>query len=175
MDETKNLEREYVIPLRKHWIRVQNYKRTSKAIKAIKQFVAKHMKVLDRDLSKVKLDPYFNNELWFRGRRHPPSKIKVKAKKEGDLVYVTFVEEPNYVKFLKAKQTKVHIKSEAKSEEKSETKAEEKEKKEEKIEEKEKEASVKEQKLKEAESKAKAQKHVTKIKETKIQRMALKK
>ena len=176
MTEQKT-EREFIVPLRKAWLRTPNYKRTSKAIKAIKQFVARHMKVPERDVSKVKLDVYFNNDLWFRGRKHPPSKVKIKARKEEEIVYVTFAEEPQYVKFIKAKQSKIHKAVEEKPEIKSEEtpKEEVAVEQEKKAEEKEKEASAKEQKIKEAELQAKAQKHVTKVKEPKIQRMALKK
>lgn len=101
-------EREYVIPLRRHWLHVQQYNRSAKAIQAIKKFVAKHMKVADRDISKVKLDVHFNNEIWFRGRTNPPAKIKVKVKRDGDLVKVDFVDTPEYVKHLKNKSVKYH-------------------------------------------------------------------
>ena len=52
----KKEEREYVIPLRKEWRKVANYRRTGRAVKEIKKFIARHMKVPDRDLNKVKLD-----------------------------------------------------------------------------------------------------------------------
>ena len=107
-EQSKILEREYTIPLRRFWLNVPEYERTGKAIKVIKKFIAKHMKITDRDTDKVKLDVYFNNELWFKGRRHPPSKIKVKASKEGEIVKVSFVEEPAHVKFLKQKHGKKH-------------------------------------------------------------------
>ena len=179
MAEIKSSEREYVIPLRRHWVNVQHYNRTSKAVKAIKIFVAKHMKVADRDINKVKLDVYFNNELWFRGRANPPSKVKVKVRKEGDLVHVTFVETPKQVTFLKAKHARIHQKVEKKSspppEKKSEVPAEQKTE-EQKIDEKEKEKAVAEHNLKEADKAAKIQKHVTKAEKAKHpQRMALKK
>ena len=85
MAETKKeekLEREYVIPLRNQWKRVPRYKRANKAIKAIKEFLAKHMKVENRDLKKIKVDTYLNEEVWFRGIKKPPAKIKIKAKKK---------------------------------------------------------------------------------------------
>src|SRR3989344_9214092 len=140
MAETKKpaLEREYVIPLRRHWVNVQHYNRTSKAVKAIKEFVAKHMKVVDRDIDKVKLDVYFNNELWFKGRANPPAKIKVKVRKEGELVYVTFAEMPKHVEHLKKKHDKIHKKADKPVEKPVEIKAEEKKTEEQKIEEKEK-------------------------------------
>ena len=186
MAETKTsvLEREYIVPLRRHWLNVPKYERTGKAIKALKQFIAKHMKVADRDVKKVKLDMYFNNELWFRGRAHPPAKVRVKAHKDGELVHVSFVETPQRVQFEQAKHmrrhTKVSKKAEKPVEERpatapTEQKTEE-QKAQEKQEEKEKEQAVAEQKLKEAAQQAKAQKHVTKIdKAQHPQRMALKK
>ncbi len=178
MAETKTLEREYVIPLRRFWLNVSRYNRTSKAVKAIKEFVAKHMKVADRDVGKVKLDVYFNNELWFRGRANPPAKVKVKVRKEGELVHVTFVETPKVVAFLQAKHARRHKKEEKKApapEAKAEAPAEQKTE-EQKTEEKEKEKAVAEHNLKEADKAAKVQKHVTKAEKAQHpQRMALKK
>lgn len=176
MAETKTLEREYVIPLRRVWLRVPQYERTGKAVKAIKQFIAKHMKVTDRDVNNVKLDIYFNNELWFRGRANPPSKVKVKAKKEGDIVHVTFAETPQLVAFKKLREMKKHMPTKkdqetVKPEEKKEEKTEEQKKDEE-----EKGKSVEQANLKQADQAAKAQKHTTKVeKAAHPQRMALQK
>ena len=70
MTEIKQtLERTYVIPLKKEWSKVPSYKRTRKAIVAIKEFIARHMRVYDRDLDKIKIDSYLNNEIWARGSR----------------------------------------------------------------------------------------------------------
>lgn len=176
MAETKILEREYVIPLRKAILRVPRYRRTGRAIKAIKEFVAKHMKIENRDVSNVRINVDFNNEVWFRGRASPPFKVKVKAVKEGDVVRVDFVEIPEHVKFARARHERMHKKAD-KKEEKVEAKQEVKEEKspEAKQEEKEKEQAVAEMGMKEAEKASKAQKHITKIKAPKINRMALKK
>jgi large subunit ribosomal protein L31e len=167
-------EREYVINLRREWLRVPQYERTGRAVKAIKKFIAKHMKVADRDVKKVKLDIYFNNELWFKGRANPPAKIKVKAIRDGENIKVSFAETPQYVKFLQAKHQKMHKKTE-----KKETPVEEKKeeaKPEEKKAEQEKEIAVAEQHLKEAKADAKAEKHTTKPQKTiHPQRMALQK
>ena len=97
MAENKILEREYTIPLRKEFLKVPRYRRMQRAIKTIKQFIAKHMKIPDREVSKVKLDMYLNNELWFRGIKNPPTKIKVKATREKDLVKVDFIDIPDFV------------------------------------------------------------------------------
>ncbi len=180
MADTKQiLEREYIIPLRREWLKVPKYERTGRAIKTIKKFIARHMKIPDRELKKVKLDVFFNNELWFRGRKNPPSRIKVKAKKENDIVKLDFVEIPEHIRFIKQKLERRHKEAEKKPEPKPEEKKEEikpEEKPQEKaIEEKEKEKAVAEQRSKEAEQQAKAQKHITKKKETSYHRMALKK
>ena len=172
--KVQTLEREYIIPLRNEWRKVANYRRTGRAIKFIKEFIAKHMKVPDRDVSKVKLDIYLNQEIFFRGRKKPPAKIKVKAKRDGDLVKVELAELPKHIRFLKQKHEKKHKPSEKTKEAPKEEKKEEKTE-EEKKEEKEKEQSVAEQKEQFTEQQTKAQKHTTKVKETKFHRMAMKK
>ncbi|MCH7568526.1 MAG: 50S ribosomal protein L31e [Nanoarchaeota archaeon] len=185
--KTQTIEREYVIPLRRKWMKVVRYKRTARSVKAIKEFIARHMRVPDRDTKKVKLDIYLNNEIWFRGCKNPPTKIKVKAIKDGDIVRVEMVDIPEVVKFAKARHEKIHRKvekKEPKPEEKAE-KAEEKtveEKKAEKEEgekkeevEKEKEKSVEQAQTKIAEQIAKAEKHTTKVKTPTAHRKALKK
>ena len=57
MAETKSdrIEREYVIPLRIKWKNVPRYKKTNKAIRTIKEFLVRHMKIRDRDLNKIKI------------------------------------------------------------------------------------------------------------------------
>jgi len=161
-DKTETLTREYTIPLRKEWRKVANYRRAGRAAKAIKKFIAKHMKVPERDVSKVKLDMYLNNEIWFRGRR-----------KEGDIVKVMLAETPKQIKFAKQKHDKFHKESEKIKE------APEKEKEEktevEKKNEKEKEQASAIQKEQIAEQKAAVQKHVPKENKTPIRRLALKK
>lgn len=176
MAEQKTLEREYIIPLRRFWIRVPQYERTGKAVKTIKQFIAKHMKVADRDINKVKLDVFFNNDLWFKGRANPPGKIRVKAKKEGEIVHVTFAETPQLIAFKKLREMKKHMP--AKKESPKETPEEKKEEKteEQKKDEEEKGKSVEQANLKQAEQQAKAQKHTTKVEKVqRPQRMALQK
>jgi len=171
-------EREYVIPLRRHWFSARTYERTSKAIKAIKQFVAKHMKVLDRNTDKVKLDVSFNNEIWYKGRASPPAKVKVKAVREGDLIKVSFAnsEIPAHVKFNEKKQEKYSKETEADAN-KEEPKKEEEKKTEEQIQnEKEKEKSSAIAKEAEIKQEVKAEKHANKAqKAIHPKRMALKK
>jgi large subunit ribosomal protein L31e len=189
--ETPKIEREYVIPIRRAILKVPRYERTRIAIRTIKRFIAKHMKIPDRDLKKVKLDVFLNNEIWFRGRKNPPTKIKVKAIKQEDIVRVNFIQTPEYVKFLKPKVEKRHAevkkpekpapvapakddKDSDKKEEKPDHKPPEQTPKAKK-EEQEKSKAVAEQREKQAQLAAKAQKHMAKGKQPQIQRKALKK
>jgi len=170
----QTLERIYTIPLKDSWMKVPRYKRARKAVVAIKEFIAKHMKVANRDIDNVKLDIDFNNQIWFRGSRNAPSKVKVKAVREGGIVKVSFAEIPQHITFLQAKRERLHKKTdkkvEARPEEKKETKTEE-----EKKEETEKEKAAATQKEQIAGQHVKEHKHTTKTKETQIHRMALKK
>lgn len=100
------IEREYVIPLRRGFLKVACYKKAKRAVHDIKEFLAKHMKVADRDLSLVKIDRYLNNEIWFRGIKNPMHKIKVKAIKRGGIVYAELAEVPEVVKFKMARDQK---------------------------------------------------------------------
>lgn len=105
--KTEKIEREYIIPLRSEWRKVPRYKRAAKAIKGIKVFLVQHMKIRDRDLDKIKIDKYLNEEVWHRGIRRPPARIKVKAVKEGDIVRVELFEMPEVLKFKKSREEKI--------------------------------------------------------------------
>ena len=99
-------EQEYTIPLRGKFKHVARYKKTPKAIKSVKEFLARHMKIYDRDLNKIKLEREVNEFLWARGIKNPPHKIKVKAIKNGDIVNVELVDLPNKLKFKKLREEK---------------------------------------------------------------------
>ena len=100
-------EFEYVIQLRCAWKHVARYKRANKAIKEIKEFLVRHMKIRDRDLSKIKVDKYLNEFVWARGIKKPPIKVKVIARKNADIVTVELVNLPDNLKFKKAREEKV--------------------------------------------------------------------
>ena len=104
--DKKETEREYTIPLREKTRSAVRYKKTPKAIKSIKEFIAKHMKIENRDLNKVKLSIYLNQFMWARGIKNPPSKIKVKVTQKGENVLVDLVNYPNKLKFSKARAEK---------------------------------------------------------------------
>jgi len=111
-EEVVKIEREYIIPLRRRFQHVPRYKKTPKAVKTIKEFLVKHMKVYDRDLKKIKIDKYLNEALWFRGIKNPPHKIKVKAIKEGEIVRVELVDFSDKLKFKKLRHGKIEKKAE---------------------------------------------------------------
>ena len=182
--EKIELDRVYVIPLKKEFQKVPRYKKAKKAVKAIKQFLAKHMKVEERDLKKIKVDIYLNNEIWFRGIRKPVSKIKVRAIKKGGIVYAELAEIPEAVQFKMNKDKKKKENApKAKEKPKEEELPLDKEVKEEiafdKKDEMEKEKSVVEEGLKLQKEAAKEMKHeskpmVGKQEATKIHRKAMK-
>ena len=176
------LEREYTVPLRRGWLKVPKYKRASKAVKTLKEFIARHMKLYDDDLRKIKIDMILNNEIRFRGMKKPPGKIKVKAKKfDNNIIRVELVNLPEIIKFKKIREDKKKLAVSKKVEEKKEekTKVEEIKEKEDKKDEtkeiKEKRESAKEESLKLSKEKAKETKHVSKEKKIRIRRMALSK
>ena len=176
--KTERIERVYVIPLREKVRPVPRYKKTKKAVKTVKEFIARHMKIPNRDLNKVKIDTYLNEMLWIRGIRNPIHKIKVKAIKEGNIVRVEAVELTNNLKFKKLREEKVEIKVKEKTEKKEEKVQEAKQGDEEKKEESEgKKAATIEAGLEMEKQAAKQMKHQSKLsKEPKHQRrMALQK
>jgi large subunit ribosomal protein L31e len=71
-------EQIYVIPLRdvQHTPR---WERGKRAMKAIRDFLARHMKSED-----IKLDQSINEAVWERGSHKPPSRIRVRAMKFED-------------------------------------------------------------------------------------------
>lgn len=173
------LEREYIVPLRVKCMNTSKYRRLPRAIKVLKQFIAKHMKVEERDCNKVLMDKLLNEEMWHRGIRYPPARIKVKAKKYSNgLVRVELSELPQVLKFKAEREKKKLAAMKAAVEKPAEAKPEEKETVEEKKKEEEKEQSGKEKELKVAKAEAKEKRHETvetKGKKQMVRRMTLKK
>jgi large subunit ribosomal protein L31e len=138
------MKRSYVIPLRSAYRNKPKYKRTPKAVRAVKEFLEKHMKSED-----VKLGQNLNRLLWSKGVKNPPAKVKVEVEKKDDVVYAELegvkYHEPT-LEDIKAereaaekaakeakkpgkkedkKETEEASKAEKKSEDKKETKSEE--------------------------------------------------
>jgi large subunit ribosomal protein L31e len=105
-------EQVYTIPLRGKFRHAARYKKTPKAIKSIKEFLVRHMKVYDRDLSKIKLDNNVNEFIWGRGIKNPPHKIKVKVVKEGDIVNVSLFEMTKKLTAKRGREAKRETKAE---------------------------------------------------------------
>lgn len=73
------MEREYVVPLRRESLKSPRYKRTNKAVKALRAFISKHMKS-----ENVLIGKFLNLKLWENGIRNPPGKVTVRAVKDDD-------------------------------------------------------------------------------------------
>ncbi len=71
----EDLERVYVVPLRNARLAPET-SRAKRAVNEVRIFIARHMKT---DQEKVWLDNPVNEEIWARGIRKPPSRIRVKA------------------------------------------------------------------------------------------------
>jgi large subunit ribosomal protein L31e len=80
------VERVYIIPLRKAK-RKPRSRRANAAIKVIKEFLQRHMKV-----ENVKIDNKLNEFIWERGMHKIPSRVKVKAIKAENTVTATLFE-----------------------------------------------------------------------------------
>ena len=77
------LERNYNIPLRREFLKVPKYKRSKKAITAIREFITKHMKA-----TSVLISEELNKHVWKDGIKNPPHHVKITAvkDKEGKVV-----------------------------------------------------------------------------------------
>lgn len=165
-ETTTKLEREYIIPLRAKVRSAVRYKKANKAVRVIKEFLAKHMKVIDRDLNKIKLDLAVNEAVWARGIKNPIHKIKVKAVKEGDIVRVTLVEMSKKAtakkKAIEGRETKSKSKSTGKAKDtKPEVADKDKDGVNDKLEEKEDKKATEEKGKKEEKAESKANKKTT--------------
>jgi large subunit ribosomal protein L31e len=77
MAETKEIKREYNIPLRSYFSKKPKYRRAKVAIKGVISFLKKHMKS-----EQIKIGPVLNLEIWKHGIKNPPHHIKVVATKD---------------------------------------------------------------------------------------------
>jgi len=171
VEEKIELEREYVIPLRKEVNKAPKYRRAKKAIRVIREFLVKHMRVENRDLRKIKVNIHLNNEIWFKGIKKPANKIKVKAVKRGGIVYVELAEVPENIKYKISREIKraagiTPVKN-AKHEEKVVEEDKDKDGVKDKLEEKEDKKAIVESGLAKQKSEAKSEKHTTSAKHEK--------
>jgi len=75
--EIKMIERTYNVPLRKEFQKVPRYKKTNKAVTAMKQFLVKHLKS-----DNVKIGKSINEQIWKHGIKNPPHHVKITVTKD---------------------------------------------------------------------------------------------
>ena len=101
--EKKELEEEiveekfYTIPLRKAWIS-QRKKRAPRAMRIIRSFVEKHMKIRSEAVGEEEaeflvISNAVNERVWSRGIEKPPRKIRVRAVKDKEGVITVHLAE----------------------------------------------------------------------------------
>jgi ribosomal protein L31E len=69
-------ERLLTIPLRRSWLKAPMNRRAGQSLKAVKAYLAKHMKIPEAD---IRISAKLNNTIWIRGAGKPPGKIRIKA------------------------------------------------------------------------------------------------
>ena len=110
----EEIEKIYVIPLKQKGFK--SSVAAPVAVKRVKQFLTKHMKVEGED---IWMDDSLNNRLWTHGKYRMPSKIRVKAVKFDDGVVEVYLPELEFkksrrelLKEEKAKKEPILIKEE---------------------------------------------------------------
>ena len=102
-EKKKELEEEiveekfYTIPLRKAWIS-QRKKRAPRAMRIIRSFVEKHMKIRSEAVGEEEaeflvISNAVNERVWSRGIEKPPRKIRVRAVKDKEGVITVHLAE----------------------------------------------------------------------------------
>ena len=74
-------ERIYSIRLRQKMKKYPKWLRAKKAVKYVRNFLSRHMKV---EPENVKIDKNVNEKIWERGSQKPPARIRVRAVKFDD-------------------------------------------------------------------------------------------
>jgi len=103
-EEKKKIEEEeiveenfYTIPLRRAWISPRK-KRTPRAMRILKSFVKKHMKLRteaegEEEAERLVISNEVNERIWGRGIEKPPRKIRVRAVKNKEGVVTVYLAE----------------------------------------------------------------------------------
>ncbi len=79
-------EKIYDIPLRKFYTESSRRKKAPHAVKGVRDFIAKKTRSAN-----VLLSTDVNELLWSRGVSHPPAKIRVKVRKDGEKVIAELI------------------------------------------------------------------------------------
>jgi len=75
------VERVYTIRLKHKMKRYPRWLRAKKAMRFIRSFLSRHMKV---EPDKIRIDPSINEKVWERGAQKPPARIRIRAVKFED-------------------------------------------------------------------------------------------
>jgi large subunit ribosomal protein L31e len=117
IEMANELERTYVIPLRRGFVNTPRYKRTNKAVKVLRLFLEKHMKT-----ETVKIGPVLNDLLWVNGIKNPPGKVVVNATKDKEGIVRVELQGHTYVDFKQQGKTTKSTTFKEKLQEKLQTK-----------------------------------------------------
>lgn len=71
------IERTYVVPLRRGFLKSPRYKRSKKAVRVLREFLVRHMKS-----ENVLIMSELNVAIWQHGIRNPPSRVKINVQKD---------------------------------------------------------------------------------------------
>ncbi len=91
-------EKIYTIPLSRTWISPRQ-KRAPRAIRLVKSFIQRHMKVKEEALEegeegeRVVISNEVNEKIWSRGIQKPPRKIRVRAAKDKEGIITIYLAE----------------------------------------------------------------------------------
>lgn len=83
------LERIYTVPLGKANEAVR-YKRTPRAVKILREFIARHMKA---DGERITISAALNGFLWQRSIKKPPKRVKVRLIKDAGMIKAYLADE----------------------------------------------------------------------------------
>jgi large subunit ribosomal protein L31e len=103
-------KRIHTIPLRKEFNKVSKWRRSKKAVTALRDYVKKHYR-----MDSVVIGKELNEKIWSRGNKKPPARVKVVALKKDDKVFLYLEEkykEPEKEEEKKKKEEDKTVKKE---------------------------------------------------------------
>jgi large subunit ribosomal protein L31e len=92
------IERTYVIPLRAGFRNAPAYYRTNRAVKTLRAFLVRHMKVKDEQ---IKLGQHLNMFLWDHGIKNPPPRVTVNVIKNDEGIVTAELEGAKYTETVR--------------------------------------------------------------------------
>ncbi len=95
------IKRSYTVPLRREFLKAPRYNKTKKAVKALQEFLAKHMKV---PIEKVRIGDELNKHLWKSGIRSPPPRVKIDVIKDEEGMVFAQLEGIEYKRKVKEEE-----------------------------------------------------------------------